>query len=79
MSGKTLHALVQNGRYIVEEAADQSEEGKRVVLQLVEATDEMDDEERKKLRAHLLQSIAEADAGKVISQEELYAELGWDK
>jgi hypothetical protein len=39
MSGKTLHALIQNGRYIVEEAADQRLEGKRVKLVVAEEDD----------------------------------------
>jgi len=77
MSSKTLHAVIQNGRYLVEESADPTLEGKRVTLQLVEAPEETDDEEREKLHAALKESIAQADAGELISQEELYARLGW--
>jgi hypothetical protein len=73
---KTLLATVQNGRFIIEEPATEYPEGAQ--LRLV-VDDGMDDEERERLNAALSHSVEQADAGELISKDELYAQLGWKK
>jgi hypothetical protein len=73
---KTLLATIQNGRYIIEEPATDYPEGAQIRLVV---DDGMDDEEREKLNNALTKAVAQADAGELISKEELYAQLGWKK
>ena len=78
MAKRETYATVHNGRLVLDETPVDYPEGKRLRV-VVFDEDELDEEERARLRANLLQSIAEADAGYSTSQEELFEELGWRK
>jgi hypothetical protein len=64
----TLIALVQNGRYVIDERP-QLPEGAEVTLQAIDG-DDLDDEERARLHAALEEASDDIDAGRVISPEE---------
>lgn len=70
----TLHAIVRNGRYVIDQPATEPE---GTEFQLVEEDpgDDMDDEERAAFHEELYLSYQEAREGKVRPVEELLAEL----
>lgn len=74
-----LRAHVRNGRLVLDEPTDLPE-GEVVDLVLVDEVlarggDFLDDEERERLHESIRQSIAEANAGKLIDADEVIGKL----
>jgi hypothetical protein len=75
MSEKMLHAVIRDGRYVVDEAAENLPEGKRLKLVVVEDDDEMTKEEQAKLHASIDKGRAQIAAGQRITAEAFLAKL----
>jgi hypothetical protein len=69
-----LKARVHNGRLLLDEPTDLPE-GEIVYLQPVEELDNLDDEERARLREALREGIEQMKAGQTIDAAEALAEL----
>ena len=69
-----LRARVRKGRLVVDEPTDLPE-GAEVELTLVDPNEEMTPEEEARLLASLERGIADAQAGRVVSREELHKRL----
>ena len=68
-----VKARVQNGRLLVDEPTTLPD-GCEVTLAVVDG-DELDDEERADLHRAIERRLDDIDAGRVVSEEELWAEL----
>jgi hypothetical protein len=68
-----VKARVQNGRMVLDEPTDLPD-GAEVLLMPVDA-DELDDNERAALDRAIDRGLDDLDAGRVVSEEELWAEL----
>jgi hypothetical protein len=66
----TLHARVQGGHIVVDEATDLPE-GTQLTLVMVDADDEMSPEERADLEAEIARGRAAIAAGRGISADDL--------
>jgi hypothetical protein len=71
---QALKARVRNGRLVLDEPTDLPE-GAEVELAIVDATDEMSDEERSRLHAALRRSLAQAKNGNLIDADEVIGKL----
>jgi hypothetical protein len=71
MSMNAVKARVQNGRILVDEPTDLPDGV--VYLVPVDETDDLDDEERAALNQALDEALDDADAGRVVDEEELRA------
>jgi hypothetical protein len=69
-----LKAQVRNGRLVMDEPTDLPE-GSVVSLEITRDWDELDEDERAALHAALDDADAEADAGRVVSENEMRATL----
>jgi hypothetical protein len=69
-----LKARVHNGRLVLDEPTDLPE-GEELILQLADDGDSLDEEERAKLHAALEQSVAQAQAGKLLPADEVMSKL----
>ena len=69
-----LKARVENGRLRLDEPTDLPE-GTVVPLEIADDWDDLDDEERAALHAAIEQAERELDAGRVVSEDELWARL----
>ena len=67
---KTLRARVEKGRVVIDEPSP-FPDGTILELVIAESDEEMDDEERRALRAALARSRADVRAGHVYSAEEV--------
>jgi hypothetical protein len=74
MCMSTLHARVEGGHIVVDEATDLSE-GTQLTLVMVDADNEMSPEERADLEAELDRGRAAIAAGRGISGDELLARV----
>ncbi len=70
---RALKAHVKNGRLLLDEPTDLPD-GAEVRVALVD-DDELDDAERAKLHAAILEAEAELDAGSGVGEDELWARL----
>jgi hypothetical protein len=71
---QALKARVVNGRLVLDEPTDLPE-GEELTLQLADEGDSLDEAERAKLHAALEQSVAQAQAGKLLSADEVMSKL----
>jgi hypothetical protein len=69
-----LKAHVKNGRIVVDEPTDLPE-GTELYLVPVEDGDDLDDAERAALHEALDEAEADIDAGRVVTEEEVWARL----
>jgi hypothetical protein len=69
-----LKVRVENGRIKLDEPTDLPE-GTELYLVPADSGDELDDEERAALHASIEEAERELDAGKIASEEELWATL----
>jgi hypothetical protein len=72
----TVTARVKNGRLVLDEPTTLPE-GTELELSLYDPGDDLSEEERADLLAHLDESLAQLEAGEVLSLEEAFALLGW--
>lgn len=70
---KPMNALVRGGRLVLDEPTNLPE-GSEVRVEVVDG-DDLDDEERALLHESIATGEAEADAGLVVSEDELWARL----
>lgn len=70
----TLKAVVRGGRLVVDEPVDYPE-GTELELEVLEAEDELDEQELAELKTAVEESRAEQKAGKIRPAEDLIAEL----
>jgi len=69
-----LHALVRNGRVVVDEPTDLPD-GAKVDLLLLDAASDLGPEEQAALEASVGRGLAEADRGELHSVDEVLARL----
>jgi hypothetical protein len=69
-----LHALVRNGRVVVDEPTDLPD-GSKVDLLLLDASADMGPEEQAALEASISRGLAQADRGELHSVDEVLARL----
>jgi hypothetical protein len=70
---KPLHAQVKGGRLVLDEPTNLPE-GSEVRVEVVDG-DDLDDADRARLHESIAAGEAEADAGLVVSEDELWARL----
>lgn len=71
---RTVRGRVKSGRLHVDEATDLPD-GREVHLAVVDEGDDLDDEDRARLHAAILEGIAEADRGEGVPADEVIQEL----
>jgi hypothetical protein len=72
---QALKARVVNGRLVLDEPTDLPEGTELHLVPVDEEGDELDEQERAALHQALDEAEADADAGRTVSEEEMWAKL----
>ena len=74
LKAEPLHAVVKNGRLVLDEPTDLPE-GTELELIVADGGDDLDDEERARMHASIGRGLADIEAGRVTDIDEVLSEL----
>ncbi len=74
LKAEPLHAVVKNGRLVLDEPTDLPE-GTELELFVANEDDDLDDEERARMHASISRGLADVKAGRATDIDEVLSEL----